>query len=60
MRLIKNGSHIQLQIDGKVHLDYNDIDATRYDTVLTKGKISFRQMAVNIATYKNFKVWELR
>lgn len=60
MRLIKDSAHIQLQIDGKVCLDYTDTDDDRYDAVLEGGKISFRQMAASVAAYKNFNVWELK
>jgi len=60
MRLIKDGAHIQLLADGKVFLDYKDSDADRYGPALKSGMISFRQMAVTTAAYRNFEVWELQ
>jgi len=59
-RLIKDGSYIQFQINGKVILDYRDSDENRYAPALKDGHISFRQMAATIAAYKNFNVWELK
>jgi len=60
MRLIKDGAHIQLQANDKTYLDFTDSGNERWGPVLDGGKISFRQMAVSVGAYRNFKVWELR
>ena len=57
--MVKDGAHMQLIINGKVCLDFTDPDNERWGSVLNGGKISFRQMAVTMAAYKNFNVWEL-
>ena len=59
IRVIKDGAHMQIIINGKVCLDYTDPGNERWGKVLGCGKISFRQMAVTIAAYRNFNVWEL-
>lgn len=58
-RLIKDGAHIQFQVDGEVCLDFTDPGNERWGSVLSGGKFSFRQMAVTIAAYKNFNVWNI-
>lgn len=60
MCLVKDGSHIQLLADGEVCLDYVDPGNERTGKVIGGGHISFRQMAVTKAAYRNFKVWELK
>lgn len=60
MRLIKEGGHVQLLVNDKVYLDCTDPGSERWGPVLRGGKISFRQMAVTVAAYRNFNVWELR
>jgi hypothetical protein len=59
VRLIQDGAHIQLQVDGRVIIDYTD-NGKRYGPVLDGGKIGFRQMTPTVARYRNFRVWELR
>jgi len=59
MRLIKDAAHIQLQVDGKVVIDFTD-DGQRYGPVLGGGKIGFRQMQWTSALYRNLRVYELR
>jgi hypothetical protein len=59
MRLIKDAAHIQLQVDGKVIIDFTD-DGQRYGPVLGGGKIGFRQMQWTIARYRGLRVYELR
>jgi hypothetical protein len=59
LRLIKNGSHLQLLVNNKVCLDYIDPGSKRWGPVLKGGKISFRQMAVTVGAYRNFNVWKL-
>ena len=59
VRLIKDAAHIQLQVDGKVVIDFTD-DGQRYGLVLGGGKIGFRQMQWTAALYRNLHVYELR
>jgi len=59
MRIIKDGARMQLQVNGKVCLDFTD-PGNRWGPILKGGKISFRQMAAVTAAYRNFTVWELR
>ncbi len=59
MRLIKEGGHIQLFTDDKLCLDFTDPGNERWGEILGGGKISLRQMAVTVAAYRNFQVWEL-
>ena len=55
VRLIKDAAHVQLQVDGKVIIDFED-DGRRYGPVLGGGKIGFRQMGWTVARYRNFRV----
>ena len=57
--VIKDGAHMQLIVNGKVCLDFTDPGDERWGPELEGGKISFRQMAVTMAAYRNFNVWEL-
>ena len=59
VRLIKDAAHIQLQVDGKVIIDWTD-DGKRYGPVLGGGKIGLRQMQWTVGQYRNFRVYELR
>ncbi len=59
LRLIKDGGHIQLLVNDKVYFDCADPGNERWGPVLKDGKIGFRQMAVTVAAYRNFNVWEL-
>ena len=59
MRLIKDGAHIQLQIDGRVSIDYTDPGTERYGPVYGDGKIGLRQMQWTVGRYRDFRVWEL-
>jgi hypothetical protein len=60
MRLIKEGGHLQLQADGQVYIDITDPGGARWGPVLEGGWISFRQMAVTRAAYRNLNIWQLR
>ena len=60
MRMIKDGAHMQLQVNGKAYLDFADPGSERWGPVLGGGRISFRQMAATMAAYRNFNVWELK
>ena len=60
LRMIKEGAHVQLQVNGNVCLDFKDPGSRRWGPVLGGGRIGFRQMAVTMAAYRNFKVWELQ
>lgn len=59
LRLIKDGDHIQLQVDGQVYLDHTDDNPERFGEPYEHGKIGFRQMQWMEALYRNFQVWEL-
>jgi hypothetical protein len=56
--LVKDGAHSQLQVDGRVIIDFTD-PGDRYGPVLGGGKIAFRQMQWMVAQYRNFRVREL-
>lgn len=58
-RLIKDGAHIQMQMDGRVIIDCTD-DGTRCGPVLGGGWIGLRQMEATTARYRNFRVYELK
>ena len=58
VRLIKDAAHVQLQVDGKVIIDFTD-DGQRYGPVLGGGKIGLRQMQWTSALYRNLRVCEL-
>jgi len=58
IRLIKDGAHVQCQVDGRVIIDYTD-DGKRYGPVHGGGKIGFRQMQWSVTRYRNFRVWVL-
>lgn len=58
LRLIKDGAHVQFQVDGKVIIDFMD-DGQSYGPVLGGGEIALRQMQWTKARYRNFRVYEL-
>lgn len=58
VRLIRDGGHVQLLVDGKVIIDHVD-DGKHYGPVLGGGKIGLRHMEWTKARYRNFRVWEL-
>ncbi|MEI8206353.1 MAG: DUF1961 family protein [Kiritimatiellales bacterium] len=60
MRLIKDGSRIQLFANGKISVDWTDDDPERYGPPLAGGKIGLRQMTQTIGAYRNFRVLELK
>lgn len=47
-------------VNGKVCLDFADPGSERWGPVLGGGRISFRQMAVTMAAYRDFNVWEIQ
>jgi hypothetical protein len=59
LRLIKDGAHIQLVVDGIVCLDFTDPGTERWGEVLGKGKIGLRQMAQGFGAYRHLRVWSL-
>ena len=59
VRLIKDKGHIQLQVDGKVSIDFTDTGGERYGPRYRGGKIGLRQMVPTVGLYRNFRVWEL-
>jgi hypothetical protein len=58
VRLVKDGAHIQMQVDREVIIDFTD-DPERYGPVLGAGKIGLRQMQWTAARYNSFRVWNL-
>jgi len=55
VRILKSGAHIEIQIDARVVLKWDDTG-----TPLGAGRIGFRSMeGVSLITYDNFKVWKL-
>lgn len=59
IRLIKDGARSQLQVDGRVIIDYTD-EGKRYGPVLGGGWLGLRQMEWTVADYRNLRVWELK
>jgi hypothetical protein len=59
VRLVKDGAHIQLQVDGRVSIDYVDPGTDRYGPVYGGGKFGLRQMQWTVARYRNLKIWRL-
>jgi hypothetical protein len=59
MRLIKDGSRIQLFANGKICVDWTDDDPDRYGPPHGSGKIGFRQMTQTVGAYRNFRVWTI-
>lgn len=59
LRVVKDGAHVQLFTNGKVHLDFTDPGTERWGPVLDDGWIALRQMACTVGAYRNFRVWEL-
>lgn len=58
LRLVKDSSHIQLQVDDRVVIDYTD-DGSGYGPPLGAGKIGLRQMQWTVARYRDFRVHAL-
>jgi len=55
VRIFKYGGHIEIEIDGRVVLKWDDTG-----TPLGTGRIGFRSMdGVSLITYDNFKVWKI-
>lgn len=55
VRILKFGGHIEIEIDARVVLKWDDTGAP-----LGAGRIGFRSMqGVSLITYDNFKVWKL-
>lgn len=59
IRLVKDGAHSQLQVDGEVVIDWTD-DGEQYGPVWGDGRIGLRQMRWTVARYKDLKIWELK
>ncbi len=59
VRLIKDGAHIQFQVDGQVSIDYVDPGTDRYGPVYGGGKFGLRQMQWTVARYRDLKIWAL-
>lgn len=55
VRILKSGAHIEVEINGKVVIKWDDADRP-----LGAGRIGLRSMeGVEMVTYDGFKVWEL-
>ncbi len=59
VRLIKDGAHVQFQVDDQVVIDYTD-EGKRYGPALADGKFGLRQMQWTVARYRNLRVGELK
>lgn len=57
IKMIKHQGHIQLMIDDRTVIDWQD-DGKKYGAVLGGGKIGFRQMKWTQFQYRRFRVWE--
>jgi len=57
MKLMKHQEHIQLMIDDRIVIDWQD-DEKKYGAVLGGGKIGFRQMKWTHFQYRKLRVWE--
>ena len=60
LRIIKDGRHIQLLVNGKVSLDWIDDHPVRFGKPYASGKIGLRQMAGTVGEYRDFKVWAMK
>jgi hypothetical protein len=60
LRIIKDGRHIQLLVNGKVSLDWIDDHPVRFGKPYASGKIGLRQMAGTVGEYRDFKVWSMK
>ena len=60
LRIIKDGRHIQLLVNGKVSLDWMDNNPSRFGKAYGSGKIGLRQMAGTVGEYRDFKVWAMK
>ena len=58
VRLIKDGGHVQLLVDGRVVIDFKD-DGRQYGPVLGGGRIGFRQMQWTTAGYRGLRIRSL-
>jgi hypothetical protein len=58
VRLVKDGTHITLAVDGRVSIDWVD-DGQKFGAALEDGRIAFRQMQWTRFRYRNFKVTSL-
>jgi len=55
IRILKSGAHIEVEINGKVVISWNDPGRP-----LGAGRIGFRSMeGVSLITYDNIKVWKV-
>ncbi len=59
LRLVKDGPHIELAVDGTVSLAFTDDHAARYGAALAPGHFGFRQMNGTVGVYRHLKVWAL-
>ena len=60
LRIIKDGKHIQLLVNGRVALDWTDNHPARFGKPYASGNIGLRQMAGTIGEYRDFHVWALK
>ncbi len=59
VKLVKNGNHITMRIDGREIINWLD-EGKKYGPVLGGGKIGLRQMQWTHFRYRNFKVWSIK
>jgi len=55
LRILKSGAHIEVEVNGKVLIKWDDSDHPR-----GAGRIGLRSMeGVTMVAYDNFKVWQV-
>lgn len=59
IRLVKDGGHIQLSVDGRKAIDWTDTEANETRPPYGEGKLGFRQMQWTHFRYRNLRVWEI-
>lgn len=60
MRLIKDGPMIEMYVDDRKIIDWEDSDKNDPRPFYESGKIGFRQMQWTHFRYRNFKVWSIK
>lgn len=59
IKLIKEGPHIRMFIDGRKVIDWTDTEENEPRPYYKDGKIGMRQMQWTHFRYRNFRVWEI-
>ena len=59
VQLIKSGNAIQMAVDGRIIVRWEDVDEARFGPALTEGRIGFRQMQWTQVRYRNLRIHRL-